>query len=263
MDRSQTGSGTEWDTTTYDEEHSFVFEHGENVVDLLEPTAGERILDLGCGTGHLTNQIAGAGADVVGLDASAEMIAEARTTYPDYEFIHEDARDVSFSEPFDAVFSNAALHWIPDQDAALESVADALRPNGRFVAELGGTGNVAAIVEAVQATAADRGYTVTNPWYFPSVGEYATKLEAHGFEVRYVTLFDRPTELDGGEEGLSSWLELFGDSLLSAVPTEEQQAIIAAVEDALRDEWFKNGTWTADYRRLRVVARCGADTTSS
>lgn len=242
MDRPQEETGNEWDTTAYDEGHSFVFEHGESVVDLLEPEAGEHILDIGCGTSHLTDQIASEGADVVGLDASEEMITEARETYSECEFIHEDARDVSFSESFDAVFSNAALHWIPEQDAVLESVADALGPGGRFVAELGGTGNVAAIVEAVETAATERGYTVENPWYFPSVGEYATKLEAHGFEVRYATLFDRPTVLEGGADRLSSWLTMFGDSLLSAVPAEEQQATITAVEDALRDEQFEDRT---------------------
>lgn len=160
MNQPREDAGNEWDTTAYDEGHSFVFEYGEGVVDLLEPETGERILDLGCGTGHLTDRIADAGADVVGIDASEEMIREARETHSECEFVHADARDVSFSEPFDAVFSNAALHWIPEQDAVLDGVADALGPGGRFVAELGGTGNVAAIVSAVQAAAAERGYAV-------------------------------------------------------------------------------------------------------
>lgn len=244
-----------WNSDSYDEGHSFVFEYGEGVVDLLEPEHGERILDLGCGTGHLTDRIAETGATVVGLDASEEMVETAHETYPEYTFVNEDARDFSFDDPFDAVFSNAALHWIPEQDAVLESVADALVPGGRFVAELGGTGNVAAIVNAVRDEAAARGYDVESPWYFPSVGEYTSKLESHGFETRYATLFDRPTELDNGTDGLADWLGMFGDSLLSTIPDDEQSTVIAAVEDRLQEAQFQDGTWIADYRRLRVVAR--------
>ncbi|WP_254525084.1 class I SAM-dependent methyltransferase [Natrinema caseinilyticum] len=247
-------STNEWESDKYDEGHSFVFEYGEGVVDLLEPERGERILDLGCGTGHLTARISDSGATAVGLDASDEMISKARDTYPECEFVCADARDFSFDEPFDAVFSNAALHWIPDQDAVLESVADALDPGGRFVAELGGAGNVAAIVDAVRVEAAERGYDVDAPWYFPSIGDYASKLESHGLETRSATLFDRPTELENGTNGLADWLEMFGDSLLAPIPDDEQPSVISGVEDRLREDLFQKGTWTADYRRLRVVA---------
>ncbi|WP_029601645.1 class I SAM-dependent methyltransferase [Halococcus hamelinensis] len=248
-------SVNEWNTDSYDEGHSFVFEYGEGVVDLLEPEQGERILDLGCGTGHLTDRIAKSGADTVGLDASEEMVEKAQDAYPAYEFVNEDARRFSFGDPFDAVFSNAALHWIPEQDAVLDSVSDTLVPGGRFVAELGGTGNVAAIIDAVREEAAVRGYDVESPWYFPSIGEYTSKLESHDLETRYATLFDRPTELDSGTDGLAEWLGMFGDSFLSAIPDDEQSAVIASVEDRLREDQFRDGTWIADYRRLRVVAR--------
>lgn len=258
-------SQNDWNTTTYDGSHSFVFEYGEDVVELLEPQEDERILDLGCGTGHLTDRIADSCAEVVGLDHSEEMIETARSTYPTHRFVHADARDFAFEEAFDVVFSNAALHWIQEQDAVLRSVADALRPGGRFVAELGGTGNVSAIVDAVLSELASRGYDADSPWYFPSVGEYATKLEEHGFEVRHATLFDRPTELDEGTDGLAAWLDMFGDSLLSPLSNsnsnsnDERQEVISSVEDRLRDEYFKNDVWVADYRRLRVVAVLGVN----
>lgn len=248
-------TANEWNSDSYDEGHSFVFEYGEEVIDLLEPEDGERILDLGCGTGHLTNRIAESGATVVGLDASEEMVETANEIYSEHTFVNEDAQDFSFDDPFDAVFSNAALHWIPEQDAVLESVASALVPNGRFVAELGGTGNVAAIISAVRNEATARGYSVESPWYFPSIGEYASKLESHGFETRYATLFDRPTELNSGTDGLANWLGMFGDSLLSAIPDCEQSTVVAAVEDRLRENQFRDEKWTADYRRLRFVAR--------
>ena len=247
-------SQNQWEATTYDESHSFVFEYGEDVVSVLQPVDGERILDLGCGTGHLTNSIAEAGAEVVGLDAAEEMIRTARTRYPACQFVRADAREFEFEEPFDAVFSNATLHWIHEQDRVLDSVAGALKPGGRFVGELGGTGNVSAIVTAVQAELEARGYDTTHPWYFPSVGEYATALESHGFEVQYATLFDRPTKLENGTEGLATWLEMFGDDLLSPLSTSEKTAVVGAVEDELRDELLEDGVWSADYRRLRFAA---------
>jgi len=243
-----------WDSATYDDAHSFVYEYGEDVVDLLDPQPGERILDLGCGTGHLTQQISDAGATAVGMDRSAEMVDSARENYPDCEFICADAHEFTVDSPFDAIFSNAALHWMTDQDAVLESVVDALGAGGRFVAELGGHGNIEAIVSATHAELAERGYETPMPWYFPTIGEYATKLESHGFEVQYATLFDRPTDLDG-ERGLATWMEGFGDSLLASLSADVQQSVIEGVENRLRNEFFTDGSWTADYRRLRIVAR--------
>lgn len=254
MSPNSDDSINEWDPTAYDDELSFVFEYGEGVIELLQPEASERVLDLGCGTGHLTNLIAQSGAEVIGLDASAEMIAEARTQYPALRFIHADARDFSLIEPCDAVFSNAALHWIQEQDTVLHSVANTLRPSGRFVVELGGTGNIENIIEATRAAAASRGYQVETPWYFPSVGEYASKLETHDFEVHYAKLFDRPTKLKGGKGGLQSWLKQFGDGLFASVPDNEQQAIFDDIGNRLRARHFQDGDWIVDYRRLRIVA---------
>jgi trans-aconitate methyltransferase len=248
-------TGNDFDPERYDAEQGFVSEHGTDLVDLLAPEDGERVLDLGCGTGHLTSDLAERGADVVGVDQSPEMVARAAETYPDLRFERADARSLDFEGTFDAVFSNAALHWIPasDQDAALESVANALVPGGRFVAEMGGTGNVAAIVDATVAELDRRDYDVDSPWYFPSVGEYATRLEGVGFEVRYARLFDRPTTLDG-DDGLRNWLEQFGDSLFAPLTDEETGAVVSAVEDELRPAMFDGEDWTADYRRLRFSA---------
>ncbi|RXK46423.1 class I SAM-dependent methyltransferase [Halorientalis pallida] len=253
------GARNRWNPDDYDDDHGFVHEYGEGVVDLLDPNPGERVLDLGCGTGHLTAEIGsavGPQGEVVGIDRAAEMVREARETYSDPSFQRADARSFSAREPFDAVFSNAALHWISDvdQNRVLAGVADALRPGGRFVVEMGGSGNVDRIVTATLDELDARGYDAIHPWYFPSVGEYAPRLETHGFEVRHARLFDRPTELDGGAEGLANWLGMFGDSLFSDVPDDERAAVVAAVEDRLRPDLFDGETWTADYRRLRFHA---------
>ena len=248
----------DWNADDYDENHSFVAEYGTDVLELLAPGPDERILDLGCGTGTLTEQLAASGAIAVGIDSAPEMIEQARETYAEPTFVATDARTMSFDTPFDAIFSNAALHWIPaeEQDDTLRAVHDALRPGGRFVAELGGTGNVERIVDATLAELEGRGYDADSPWYFPSVGEYAGRLEDHGFEVRFARLFDRPTELDDGQMGLRNWLEMFGDSLFEPVPADERAAVIGGVEDRLEEHLYDRDekTWTADYRRLRFRA---------
>lgn len=223
-----------WDAQRYQSQNAFVWQFGEAVIDLLDPQKGERILDLGCGSGQLTAKIAERGADVVGIDASTEMIAQARVNFPALDFRTGDATSFALSEPVDAVFSNAVLHWVQDQAAAIERVWLALKPGGRFVAEFGGKGNTRTILEAAGV----------NPWYFPSIGEYAPLLERQGFEVRFATLFDRPTQLEG-ENGLEDWLVMFGAAL-----TKDPRALA----ERLRSKMYRNGVWTVDYRRLRILA---------
>ncbi|WP_225335704.1 class I SAM-dependent methyltransferase [Halomicrobium urmianum] len=247
----------DWDADAYDADHDFVYEYGESLIDLLDPRPGERVLDLGCGTGHLTADLAEAvgEGDVVGIDQSDEMVAGARETHPDLRFECVDATEYEADEPFDAVFSNAALHWIANQRAVAERVRAALRPGGRFVAEMGGSGNVAAVVDATLGELGERGYDVDHPWRFPTVGEQASLLESTGFEVRLARLFDRPTDLDG-PDGLRNWLELFGDSLFADPTDAERAAVVERVEDRLRPDLYdpETETWTAGYRRLRFVA---------
>jgi trans-aconitate methyltransferase len=245
--------GQPWNTDLYESDHRFVYEYGQGVVDLLDPHSDERVLDLGCGTGHLTAEIADRADDSVGTDISVEMVAHARETYPDGSFVRADARALPFESSFDAVFSNAAFHWIDDQDAVCESIRTALRPGGRLVAEFGGKGNIKAIVNALETELRKRGYDVRNPWYFPSIGEYASLLESHGFEVAFATLFDRPTALDG-TDGIQNWLSMFCEPFFEPVPDENQDAIVDAVEQRLRPELYYDESWHADYRRIRIVA---------
>ena len=243
-----------WDADLYDDRHAFVWKHGASLVELLDPKTGERILDLGCGTGHLTAAIADAGATVVGLDHSAEMLAQARAAYPRLSFVQGDARDFTFPEPFDAVFSNAVLHWVRQPERVIRCVHDALRPGGRFVAELGGRGNVGRI-EAAMRTAAERvGAPLgDSPMYFPAVGAYTALLDAAGLEVRSAALFDRPTPLQG-ETGLRDWVKMFGGWALGAIPEDRREDFLRATEEAARPHLHRDGGWFADYRRLRVTA---------
>jgi Trans-aconitate methyltransferase len=256
MPDSDSTPTNEWDGSDYDATCEFVHEEATDLVDILDPQPGERVLDLGCGTGHLTDAIRERGATAVGIDSAESMIAEAREQHPECKFVHADARAHEPEQAFDAVFSNAALHWIPDddQDAVLDTVADALEPGGRFVAECGGTGNVTAITTAVETALAERGYDTAHPWYFPSIGAYASRLEAHGFEVRMAALFDRPTMLKHGDDGLREWLDTFGDHFFGPLSAAERDAVLTDVETELRDELFRDGSWVADYRRLRFVA---------
>jgi len=247
-------SGFYWNTALYDGKHSFVTKYGEDVLALLAPKAGERILDLGCGTGHLTQQIADAGAHVIGLDSSPEMIEAARRTYTTIEFVLADATAFSFTEKFDAVFSNATLHWVRPPDAAVKCIADAIKPAGRFVAEFGSKGNITNIRAAVRNVYRElTGDDKPDEYYFPSIGEYATLLEQHGMEVQAAWLFDRPTPLEG-EDGMTNWIKMFSAGMLRGATTDHIHRATAIAERTLRETNYQNGKWFADYRRIRIVA---------
>jgi len=243
---------TAWDAEQYEGKHSFVWRLGAGVVELLAPKSGERILDIGCGTGQLTAEIAKQGAQVVGLDNSANMIGQARQNYPGLSFVLGDATCFHFEEPFDAVFSNAALHWVKQADAAAESIGRALKPGGRFVAEFGGQGNTRSVLKALHAALGEDS-DARCPWYYPSVGEYASLLDRHGLQVRHAELFDRPTPLEG-ENGMEDWLRMFCGSFFKGMPTDAVVAKMREVVGLLRPGQYRNGVWTVDYRRLRVLA---------
>jgi trans-aconitate 2-methyltransferase len=250
-------AGAEWDAKLYNTKHDFVWKYGSDVVSLLDPRAGERILDLGCGTGHLTAQIAESGAEVTGVDRSAEMVAAAQLAYPNLKFEISDARNLQFREEFDAVFSNATLHWIHEPELVLQSVWRAMRPGGRFVAELGGKGNIRAMQGAFDLALAELGAArpgEVNPWYYPSVSEYSALAEKNGFEVRLITLFDRTTGLADGAAGMRNWIFMFGTEYLAKAGEARREEFLARVEEILRPKLFRDGQWWADYRRLRLVA---------
>jgi len=249
--------GSKWDAGLYDEKHSFVWKMAAGLLELLDAKPGERILDVGCGTGHLAAQIAATGAQVSGIDRSAEMIQQARAAHPSLQFEVADAREFAFAQPFDAVFSNATLHWIREPERVVTAIAFALRPGGRFVTEFGGKGNVAALVAAFQRAWKNLNLPepFPNPWYYPSLAEYATLLERHGLEVTYGALFDRPTALEDGERGLRNWLDMFGGAIAEKLAANLQEKLKQEVEREARHDLFRAGHWVMDYRRLRLVAR--------
>ena len=246
-----------WNPSLYQQKHAFVFEYGKDLLALLAPERGESILDIGCGTGQLTKAIADAGARVVGIDKSPEMIDAARENFPNIEFMVADASDFSFAQPFDAVFSNAALHWVRKAAEAVQCIANALRPGGRLVAEFGGKGNCLNISRAMQVTLKERlQRDVDDGWYFPSIGEYATLLEKYDLNVASAWLFDRPTLLEG-EEGLRNWIEMFCKPMFANLPIEVYEETMQRIEEQARRTNYRDGSWYADYRRLRILARKG------
>ena len=246
-----------WNPTLYDREYSCISRFATDLVDLLSPRTGERILDLGCGTGHLTYQIAQEGAEVMGIDISPAMVEAARVNYPGLTFEVADGADFHFEQSFDAVFSNAAIHWIKEPVRAIACIWRALKPGGRLVAELGGKGNVEAVVSAMKHALGSAGFSVqaaADPWYFPSIGQFGTLVESQGFRLVYATLTARPTPLEGGEEGLSHWIEMFAGEFMAGLPEEDRMRVTSEVENRLRGALLKEGTWNLDYRRLRCVA---------
>lgn len=244
-----------WNTDLYQDSHSFVWQYGEALLNLLNPKAGERILDLGCGTGQLTHAIAEKEATVIGIDADAEMIAQAQRNFPDLQFQVADARSFQLDASVDAIFSNAVLHWIPEQEQVAASLWRALKAGGRLVAEFGGKGCVQSLVDGIHIVRTNLGYGAPTaaPWYFPSIGEHAALLEKQGFEVSFATLFDRPTPLEG-ENGLANWVSMFAGRFLADLTPDQQANTLHTLEEWLHPSMYRDGQWIADYRRLRIVA---------
>ncbi|HEV2399284.1 MAG TPA: methyltransferase domain-containing protein [Candidatus Sulfotelmatobacter sp.] len=244
-----------WNPSRYAANAAFVPALGQPVLELLQPRSGERILDLGCGDGILTQKLAATGAEVVGVDSSPEMVAAARQRGLDARVM--DATKLTFEHEFDAVFSNAALHWIKDApDAAIASAYRALRRPGRFVGEMGGHGCVAAVVLALIVGLEKRGIKNAAsicPWYFPTVDDYSSRLERAGFVAESVQLIPRPTPLPSGMRG---WLETFANPFCAALPEAEREDYLEEGTQLLRSVLSdEKGRWTADYMRLRFIAR--------
>lgn len=244
-----------WNADLYDHNHAFVSTLGSGLLEILSPSKGERILDIGCGTGDLAHQIDQSGAEVTGIDQSNNMIQQASKKYPGIPFKQQDILNLNSQNEFDTVFSNATLHWIKAPERALQHIYTSLRSGGRFVAEFGGKDNVKTITDELIQQIQNAGIEYTDdqfPWYFPSVGEYTTLMEKIGFTVRFAQHFDRPTPLKG-DQGLRHWMEMFCEGIFENQPDTVKERIMSNVEKNLEDVLYHNGAWVADYKRLRVI----------
>jgi trans-aconitate methyltransferase len=242
-----------WDPDRYARNARFVSDLGAPVVELLAPRAGERILDLGCGDGVLSAKLAAMGCNVIGVDASPAQIQATQKLGVEAQVV--DAEHLNFEAEFDAVFSNAALHWMRNPDAVINGVWRALRPGGRFVAEMGGYGCVETIKRALIEALNRRGIDgqAASPWYFPTVEDYYARLNSRGFTINYIALIPRPTPLPGD---VTAWLETFAQSFTATLPSDERPVYLAEVQEALRPKLCDpHGKWTADYVRLRFSAQ--------
>lgn len=241
-----------WDPQRYQTEAGFVARLGEPLIDLLAPRPGETVLDLGCGDGSLTSRLAAMGCTVLAIDSSPEQVAAACARGLDARVL--DAQAMQFTAAFDAVFTNAALHWMPRQDLVVAGVRRALKPGGRFVGELGGAGNCASLVAALEAELAACGHAPAglNPWTFPDEHTFAALLAAEGFIIEQLSLFARPTPF---EREVTDWLTLMAQSFLAPVPLSSREDFLAAVAARLRSLLYRDDVWVLDYVRLRFAAR--------
>lgn len=258
-------SNQAWDADGYDASFSFVTSYGAALLDLLEARPGERVLDLGCGTGHQAGALADLGAVVVGVDSDAAMLDVARAAHPGPSFVLADAQDVdalraAVGDPVDAVLSNAALHWMARQDDVVGAIASVLRPGGRVVGEMGGAGNVARLTDAIRVARASIGLDrdLASSWTFPTPGEQATRLERCGLTVHLVQAFARSTALAPGDTA-ASWAAMFGAALVADVPRDRRAEFDAALDTratglGLASRPDGEPGWWADYVRLRFVA---------
>lgn len=248
---------TDWNPTLYDQNHKFVSDFAENLVSSLNAQQDEHILDIGCGTGDLAHTISETGANVTGIDTSQSMIEVAKEKYPHINFRLMDAEHLAFDKSFHAVFSNAAMHWMNNQQQVVQNCYSVLHPGGRFVAELGGDYNVQSIVDAIQEASNRLNIPYEAelfPWVFPTEETMKSYLTKAGFEVITMEHYERPTPLIG-EDGLRNWLEMFGNNLFKHLTLEEKEAMYTECEHILRPILYKEGTWTLDYWRLRFIAK--------
>jgi trans-aconitate 2-methyltransferase len=243
-----------WDSERYNAQHHYVTDYGMELLQLLQPKPGELILDLGCGTGKLSHEIAQYGVQVVGIDSSPQMIQKAKASYSNISFEVANGRDFNLEKPFNAVFSNAALHWMEPPEKPIACVWKSLTKGGRFVFEMGGKNNIKRVLKVINQALVAFGYTLPLSNYFPTLGEYSSLLEAQGFRVTYMQSIDRPTCLMEKEQGLRNWIQMFRPLVLKTIPAEQHKVFFEMVEQIARPSLYHEDSWWVDYVRLRGIA---------
>lgn len=245
-----------WESEKYTDNFDFVYKYGEGVLELIDTPKGSFAVDLGCGNGALSERLIEKGYEVLGIDASADMIEAARRLHPDISFECADILEFNLSQKADVIFSNAVLHWIDadKQEAAIRNISSQLKPNGQFVCEFGGKGCAEAVHSALERNFKKHGFVYPRVFYFPTIGEYAPILEKYGLKVEYAVLFDRPTE-QKTENGLENWIRMFVKKPFENMDKVMQDDIINETVNELRGTLCKDNKWIVDYVRIRIKAR--------
>jgi len=244
----------EWNSALYDKKHDFVAEYGKGLLEFVPKNGRQAILDLGCGTGVLTAQLADLCNKILGVDSSQSMIDKAKEQFGNIEFMVCDALALPFENEFDVVFSNAVFHWISDHDALLKNIHKVLKPQGLLVCEFGANGNIATIENAFAKACNSLGYGYEPKFNFSTVENFGKLLESNGFEINRIYDYDRPTILKDGEQGLVNWMKQFFASELVVMSENIQAMVCKKVEELTRGTLWNGEEWVADYRRLRAIA---------
>ena len=246
-----------WNPKLYNDKHSFVYEYGKELISLLDPKPNETILDLGSGSGQLTYQIGKLVKKIIGIDSSENMVSDAKAKFPNIEFKVANITSFQSKQKFDSIFSNATLHWVKDHTAAINCMYQNLKPNGKIVLEFGGKGNLKPMINQLRKSLSKKNYieqSKLDTWYFPSIGQYSTELEKAGFRVAMAEHFDRPTALEDKKNGIIDWLSMFAKQFFVNIDENNAKDIKDQVQRALKPNYFKDGKWILDYKRIRIIA---------
>ncbi|MBS7576272.1 MULTISPECIES: class I SAM-dependent methyltransferase [unclassified Enterococcus] len=243
-----------WNSKLYDSKHDFVSEYGKGLLEFIPNDKNQKILDLGCGTGTLTNEIASYCQYVLGVDGSKEMIEQAKITYPELEFEVGNALKMSYESQWDIVFSNAVFHWIFDHNLLLANIKSSLRGSGQLICEFGGHGNIGTIETGFKNVLNSMGYDYISKFNFSTTEKFEALLEKNGFTIDELFIYERPTILKDGEKGLSNWAKQFFASDLANFNKAEQEKILLELEKQVKNMLWDGSNWVADYKRLRAIA---------
>ncbi len=244
-----------WDSGLYDNKHNFVAEYGKGLLEYIPADKSQNILDLGCGTGLLTAELARKSGCVLGIDGSSDMIEKARKQYPELTFEVMDALELPFDHKWDIIFSNAVFHWITDQELLLQKIHNSLKPSGKLICEFGAFGNIQTIEQGFRTVLEHLGHPYHSKFTFPTDEHFGSLLLKNGFIIEELYAYDRPTPLNDGDKGLYNWAKQFFETDLKEFTDTDQDFILRKLLEKVRDNLWDGTSWVADYKRLKVIAR--------